>query len=326
MREYCLCHGFAGNCDVLLSAARVWPDGSWRRKVHEHAAAAAEVFGTVSSRRVSAVDERTADSSLMLGAGGVVYFYLRLADEALPSILFPTNGGTGDRFRAGNTDSTVRDRSLNEYLGMTRRALKCLTGRDVASDEMDSFTGESDVLRTWRRVRNYIEAEASAETRQILYDACAPEFERLSMSRARFDMWCEPLVADSPLSVTAMAATRFVLSPWVNLVATRFDWAELSSRETCMNSWSVENAGAGAWYIVFASKDAVRMRRLTHFAWTVLRCFVEPHTLANAVEGVAGSIGGVLPESNTFGSVEQLVFDQMQDAFAAGVIQRYQEV
>ena len=77
--SFCLCHGLAGNAEVLnLCANGTAPSLAWRVATH--------------CRRTS-VTERApspdASPGLMLGRSGIGLFYLRLFDPSVPSVLLP---------------------------------------------------------------------------------------------------------------------------------------------------------------------------------------------------------------------------------------------
>ncbi|GAB4060503.1 lanthionine synthetase LanC family protein [Catellatospora paridis] len=77
---YALCHGLPGNADVLLSGCRVL--GSARM---DDLHLARQAAGAISRFRGMGDIE---SPSLMLGLAGVGYFYLRLCDAEIPSVLW----------------------------------------------------------------------------------------------------------------------------------------------------------------------------------------------------------------------------------------------
>jgi len=87
--EVGLCHGIAGSGELLLAAARVLDRPDWR--------AAAEEAGArvLASGRLRALPAPGAASGaplppgVMLGEAGAGWFFLRLADASVPSILLP---------------------------------------------------------------------------------------------------------------------------------------------------------------------------------------------------------------------------------------------
>ncbi|MGH7153333.1 MAG: lanthionine synthetase LanC family protein, partial [Acetobacteraceae bacterium] len=77
--SFCLCHGLAGNADVLnLCANGAVPSLVWRVAAH--------------CRRTSGVERAPSPNAapgLMLGRSGIGLFYLRLFDPSIPSVLLP---------------------------------------------------------------------------------------------------------------------------------------------------------------------------------------------------------------------------------------------
>lgn len=92
-RDFSPCHGGAGICEFLLEAAGVLGDHGARRL-------ALDVAGHVARHHANAPDEwpcgvrRGHNPSLMIGSAGIGYFYLRIADPDIPSLLLV---GPGDR-------------------------------------------------------------------------------------------------------------------------------------------------------------------------------------------------------------------------------------
>ena len=77
--SFCLCHGLAGNAEVLnLCANGTAPSLVWRVATH--------------CRRISGAERAPspdASPGLMLGRSGIGLFYLRLFDPSVPSVLLP---------------------------------------------------------------------------------------------------------------------------------------------------------------------------------------------------------------------------------------------
>ena len=77
--SFCLCHGLAGNAEVLnLCANGTAPSLVWRVATHCRRTSVAE--------RAPSPD---ASPGLMLGRSGIGLFYLRLFDPSVPSVLLP---------------------------------------------------------------------------------------------------------------------------------------------------------------------------------------------------------------------------------------------
>jgi lantibiotic modifying enzyme len=81
-RSLGLCHGMAGNADILLHAAQRFDKGA-----DSKAAANARVAALVHSMPPGSLTHELESPSLMVGAAGAGYFLLRILDASLPSVL-----------------------------------------------------------------------------------------------------------------------------------------------------------------------------------------------------------------------------------------------
>ncbi|HLI52239.1 MAG TPA: lanthionine synthetase LanC family protein, partial [Thermomicrobiaceae bacterium] len=81
--RWCLCHGFAGNADILLTAATLLP---------KDAGGLRELARNVGDAGLE-IDQSKLKLGLMLGLAGLGYYYLRLASPIVPSPLVPWSIG-----------------------------------------------------------------------------------------------------------------------------------------------------------------------------------------------------------------------------------------
>jgi lantibiotic modifying enzyme len=85
--NYSLCHGLAGNAEVLLEGAELLPDGT-PALVARIAETGIERYLECDEPWPLGVYEGHSDS-LLVGLAGTAYFYLRLHDPSRPSVLLP---------------------------------------------------------------------------------------------------------------------------------------------------------------------------------------------------------------------------------------------
>ena len=86
--SFCLCHGLAGNADILLDGYAAFGDPAFLDAAHAVALAGIERYAHDPECWPSGTYDGTTPA-LMLGLAGIGYFYLRLANRSLPSILLP---------------------------------------------------------------------------------------------------------------------------------------------------------------------------------------------------------------------------------------------
>ena len=88
--NFCLCHGIAGNGDLMIYAASVLGEDGWREKAEEAGRQGAARYERRSAPWPCGLPRGHEVPGLMLGMAGIGYFYLRLADEAgTPTMLLP---------------------------------------------------------------------------------------------------------------------------------------------------------------------------------------------------------------------------------------------
>ena len=91
--NFSLCHGLAGNADVLLEGTRTlgadWEDARWW--AYRVATFGIETYATDSGWPCGILGGQA--PSLMLGLAGIGLFYLRMHDTAIPSVLLLRRSG-----------------------------------------------------------------------------------------------------------------------------------------------------------------------------------------------------------------------------------------
>ena len=86
--SWCLCHGTAGNADVLLMAAEMLGDQAWRDPVRQAATRGIETYENGGLPWPPGVNGGVENPSLMLGTAGTGWFFLRLAaSDTVPCVL-----------------------------------------------------------------------------------------------------------------------------------------------------------------------------------------------------------------------------------------------
>jgi lantibiotic modifying enzyme len=91
-----LCHGLAGNAEVLCYGARVLGPEPAQADALTAAVAQAGMERCATQPETTSSDDTGGEPpGLMLGLAGNGYFYLRLIDPAMPSILIPQYQGKG---------------------------------------------------------------------------------------------------------------------------------------------------------------------------------------------------------------------------------------
>jgi type 2 lantibiotic biosynthesis protein LanM len=92
--NYSLCHGNCGNAELLISAADLLADGDSLKIVEQLADNAHEKYHLTRNPWPCGVLNGGETPNMMLGLAGIGYFYLRLADRKVPSVLLVVPEGS----------------------------------------------------------------------------------------------------------------------------------------------------------------------------------------------------------------------------------------
>ncbi|QGZ58631.1 lanthionine synthetase LanC family protein [Paraburkholderia acidiphila] len=90
--NYSMCHGLAGNADILATGGRALGDAHFASLAEEVGQAGLERYEQARNAWPCGVLGGGETPGLMLGLAGIAYFYLRLADNAVPSVLLISDG------------------------------------------------------------------------------------------------------------------------------------------------------------------------------------------------------------------------------------------
>lgn len=186
--SWCLCHGVAGNCETLLQASRLLGDREAGALAERRADAGWERHEAAGRPWPGGIPGMLADPSLLIGDAGIGYFFLRLADPSLPSVLLPTfappppaDAGPmdGDRIDRDRTDRDGPDRTGLDRGPVDRgpvdrgdagRSTLDRSDRDVVEDAGYAALRDEDLERWFGRTFRVLRS---------------PERERVSRAAAR---------------------------------------------------------------------------------------------------------------------------------------------
>jgi lantibiotic modifying enzyme len=109
--DFSLCHGLAGIAEFLITAGRVLGDTRASQTATDVAVDRSRWYADQPGSWPCGVS-RGSHPSLMLGLAGIGYFFLRLADPAVPTILLPGSdsapeGDAGGRPRPSDSRSVA---------------------------------------------------------------------------------------------------------------------------------------------------------------------------------------------------------------------------
>lgn len=290
--SFSLCHGVAGNCELLLQAAAVLGEPAWLESALDMARGGWETFEAPGRPWRCGTVSCVSDPSLLLGEAGIGAFYLRLARPETPSPLLlrpvhPAREAVCDR----ELDLLTRD-SADSFFATSRRVTERLTGSQLdwtPRPAPDQPILESPARSLRRALEQRIE-HASEILRPALEDA-------FLVDRARFDVTCaiEDYSEEFVRSLTHQSWSDidpqracFVRASDSHLFTAQRDWdtwLQADSRDELPPNRPIHS-------LLFRSDNRMHVQRLGGFAMLVLQALKEPTDLTLLARQVTAQIAG----------------------------------
>jgi lantibiotic biosynthesis protein len=309
-QSHCLCHGGAGNADVLLHGARVLGDAGLRAAAERFATAAWARFEGAGRPWPSGVRGGGPDASLMMGDAGVGYAYLRLARDDVPSVLLPIGPDLGAA-AVPPPDDRLRREHVDAYLGHTVGALErlrpgCGAVHAAAAAHGDPVPAALDAARA---AVAKAAADAPPAERAYLEDALRVDTARIDLASGVTDL-TEELIdrLERPHPGRAdWTAVRIERSPHARLLEVRGDPGDGEGPAGAPNS--------RGFVLLYREGNVIRERRPGALLALLVSCLSRPATLRELVAEAAAALGVAEEEA-----LEKKIVEQVGHAWRAGVL------
>ncbi|MBX7150186.1 hypothetical protein K1X84_01000 [bacterium] len=289
-RSFTLCHGSGGNADLLIEAYRLTGNESYLQdayRISELALQSRQEIGKYISGFADAGKEE--DLSLFMGNAGIGYFYLRLLNPEIKSILMPVVESNGVK-------PNPKYKTLNISLSQLQKRM---------------------CAKIYRRTTFFIEQslpEFFKENSSL--NSCLQDIEKFSVQNtdSRLDevFKIEKTARELNLAVESFALleaenqyrpknydgdTKLKLSPRVRLLTTN------------------SNESSEKFIVLYVTIEGVKETLVEQFTGLVLSAFSEPCSSKAALTKIFDMI-----ESENHHELKQIVIQQINDAFLAGIL------
>jgi hypothetical protein len=165
--NFSLCHGHFGNADCLLSASRILGESSSCRGLSDFALDAFRAFERPSQHWPSGTFNSVPDPTLLLGDAGIGFFFLRLHNPNLESVLFVRAGAADKRRASRYTADELRREFAGRYVRRTLSGFERVAGETVEVIT-DTVRPGSEILVAFDLIRAHIARQQDAERRDLL--------------------------------------------------------------------------------------------------------------------------------------------------------------
>lgn len=307
-RTFTLCHGSCGNAELLLEGYRVTGRKEYLEdayRIAEFAIRQKEELGVYLSGYAQAGMQD--DLSLFMGTAGIGYFFLRLLDPSIPSILLPTIDAppvkVDPKYKNINISlPELKRRVCSRAYGRTLVAM----GGNLPSFSEHAYDHIQVELQTVERAAGVSESAAVKDA--LEYEKIVRELDHSIESFAL--LHAEMLFGryEGPLTDEVV----LTLSDRVRLVTTQWNWLSDDLAQ------ELQKAPSEVFVLLQALPEKVREIRLSPFAFTVLELFREPVRLDDAWLLCKSQIE--MEDEKEASEAHALFIDQIRQAVEARVL------
>lgn len=319
----CLCHGKAGNAEVLIQAARMNGD---ERSLEAAYRIAEDLLAQQlrHGRYISGNPMGVEDMSLFMGTAGVGYFFLRLLDSSTPPVLslhmpHPFEGMINEKYPTLKLTATEIHRRLVSADFPRTHAIVNSLFPDQLNDYLATSVHKNFVGQWLKFVHGLID-EGLPKT-DVVRDAVEMEIKALQLN---LDIVSDNILywkdkkkkkAASELlsSGSKLLSTELVVDSDPMVVTTRWPWS-IRTKAT----WS-ENAGqdAGEYhYLLVPTSAGVDEMPISDFCRIVLEHFESPSSITDIVP----SIASYFDEDESHEQIQLLVQQQVSHLIEKGIL------
>jgi len=294
----CLCHGLAGNAELLLETYRVTGDESCLQKawdVAEKIFLHHSKFGYYRSGNSTGVD----DDSLFLGNAGVGYFFLRLIDpHNTPSVLhLALDNVYGKKIPSENKWLSIDSPGIGKALVRCQFPQTLEFVLENFSDESIAYFGKdvsTDFVGSWQAfVRELLLTHRDSK----LLDIFNLENKLLEVNLL--------IVSDQLLHEKSEQKTRDIDTLL----------ADLTDSRVLMTDTDISSVRIGERiHLVIPTPRKVEQRIVSEFGLLILEAFENPTTIGEAVDKVLMQVDATKEE------VRELVINQLQQFIYIGLL------
>jgi hypothetical protein len=298
-RDFSLCHGRGGFCELFLYAAEVLGDAGLAELAREVMTEGCRRYEAAGRAWPSGNFGGAYDPGLMLGEAGIGLLLLRLADPGIRPVvaLRPSvpSGGEVDDAGAGSTssaDARLARAAMADYFSATTDAWTRL-GEPVA-DLLSGFDpacplAEAPAEFAYRVLARHCEDHPGARG-GLLEDAFRAERGRFEATVARADWSVASLRAMARQDAAPEASSEPLrLGEGTRVIASEHDW----------KAWVAAAPAPGAgppparrtYQVLFAAQNSFHLRPVGRLAALLLELAARPSTLAELTRRVEEALG-----------------------------------
>ncbi|MBI3123741.1 MAG: hypothetical protein HYZ10_04995 [Ignavibacteriales bacterium] len=306
--NYSLCHGAFGNAETLIYAYSVLGNEEYLTKAQEIAVKGIEESQKRNGTWKCGTMNSSSDPSLMLGEAGIGYYFLRLADDNVKSILAPLTSRKSEIIINEKKKDLLITDAVKNFLFRTIS----ITGQGEVIPSMNDSNSESIANILEYVHREIITKEKNFPNQKLLQESIAIEKETIELLKTDQDYTSDYIYSLKKIEfeIINKQETRVLLHPLCMVLELNFNWNEWGT-----DSFPKNEPGN---YLLFVQQAKPYLRKLNLLGKLIVDEINNSIAVANLVENVTDNFD--LSDNTQKIELQKKIYWQLKELYKANII------
>ena len=314
--NYSLCHGRGGNCEALIYGYEILGDKQLLEIVESIGLEGIEKYEQNNAPWPCGTMGSVSDPSLMLGEAGIGYYFLRLFDQNVSSVLISSVSAVKDNIsKEDDSYKKLQKDYINYYFGNTVDLLNKKNNGDHSFNSKKTFNiGEtvSDAVSTFQELKTVLTQKKNNADR-ILRETFYTETTKFELT-LKIEDHSEEYIEELKRALSdkiKLEEYKLELMPYVKTYSTDLlDEAENTDEVTKSH------------FLFFRKQNRIYTRELGILSYIILNSLEKSSTLENLISKVVEFIE--FENDSEYVSIRQTIIQQLKEFYKAGLINIYE--
>ncbi len=277
-QNYSLCHGISGNCDLLIEATKTLGNPKYLKIAAKYGEIGIEKYFKKDLEWPCGTRDNVSDPSLMLGEAGIGYFYLRLFDSNIPSIL-SISLSKGKKYNFKKNYKYLQKKYINHYFSNSIKSINTILNKNI-SIKFKLGDSVSDVTKIFNKINKI----TSQSKNCLLMDSTKIEFAKyynsINLSKFYLDFIDNYIKRD--ITYDGIKNSIITLNEKTQVFSTDYNWDKIK------NNNIIDLQKDKRFHIVFRKENVVASIPISLFSYAILSSINNGLTFEELVERLKG--------------------------------------
>ena len=315
--NYSLCHGIGGNTETLIYAYEILNNKNYLNIAEKYGLEGIEKFANQNIDWPCGTIGSVSDPSLMLGEAGIGYFYLRLYDSTIPSVLLPTSS----LIKKHNKEKELSYKNLQkDYIGFffnkTLNAIQKETNYSIQlTNKIRIGDSTSDVALVIQKLKNNI--INNDEISEITNETFLHEKNRyeLFLNNLNYSQEYTEELRREPFESLDLEEIIIQLKPSTKVYEYNWNWEKWIENS---NDSKLIDLKESNYKLLFKNKNKIHSKNLNTLSYLIFSSIQKQRTINQILEEILEMID--IQNVEDVAKLKTRIIEQICEAYNASIL------